>query len=86
MTSLPIDAVSLLDAVLIVALLATAAYAVGLRREFRRFRAYNEEYAAVLAQTGRAMEGRGARRRQRPGRGRERAPGARRAHRRGPPR
>lgn len=57
MTSLPIDAVSLLDAVLIVALLATAAYAVGLRREFRRFRAYNEEYAAVLAQTGRAMEG-----------------------------
>ncbi|WP_349368582.1 hypothetical protein [Salinarimonas sp.] len=57
MTSLPLDAVSLLDLVLIVALLATAAYAVGLRREFRRFRAYNEEYAAVLAQTGRAMEG-----------------------------
>lgn len=57
MTSLPIDAVSLLDGVLIVALVATAAYAVGLRREFRRFRAYNEEYAAVLAQTGRAMEG-----------------------------
>lgn len=57
MTSLPLDALSILDLVLIAALLATAAYAVGLRREFRRFRATNEEYAAVLAQTGRAMEG-----------------------------
>jgi hypothetical protein len=57
MTSLPLDALSLLDLALIAALLATAAYAVGLRREFRRFRAANAEYAAVLAQTGRAVEG-----------------------------
>lgn len=57
MTSLPIDALSLLDVVLVLALAATIAYAVGLRREFKRFRAYNGEYADVLAQTGRAMEG-----------------------------
>ncbi|GGK31099.1 hypothetical protein [Salinarimonas ramus] len=57
MTSLPIDALSILDVVLIVALLATAAYAIGLRREFKRFRGYNAEYAEILAQTGRAMEG-----------------------------
>ena len=57
MTSLPIDALSLLDGVLVLALLATIAYAVRLRREFERFRAYNGEYADVLAQTGRAIEG-----------------------------
>ncbi|WP_029031689.1 hypothetical protein [Salinarimonas rosea] len=57
MTSLPIETLTLLDLVLVAALLATVAYAIGLRREFRRFRGYNADYAAILAQTGRAVEG-----------------------------
>ncbi|MGJ3264104.1 MAG: hypothetical protein ACFE0R_12800 [Salinarimonas sp.] len=57
MTSLPIETLSLIDLALVAALLATIAYAIGLRREFRRFRGYNADYAAILAQTGRAVEG-----------------------------
>lgn len=57
MTSLPIDALSLLDLVLICALVATAGYAIVLRREFKRFRTYNADYAAILAQTGVAVAG-----------------------------
>lgn len=51
------DLVLLVEIALVLALVATTAYALVLRREFRRFKTYNADYARLLAETGRAMEG-----------------------------
>lgn len=57
MTFETLDLFILVEVALVLALLATCGYALVLRREFRRFKTYNTDYARLLAETGRAMEG-----------------------------